>query len=64
MRASAVENYLKLSLEKLGLDYVNMYLIHKPFGFVKDKYKHIPAMNEDGTVVLDLETNHVEIWKV
>ena len=64
MRGSAVEGYLKLSLEKLGLEYVDMYLIHKPFGFVKDKYKHEPALNADGTVQLDLETNHVDIWKV
>ncbi|KAL7299979.1 hypothetical protein TKK_0007294 [Trichogramma kaykai] len=63
MRSSAVESYLKLSLEKLGLEYVDMYLIHKPFGFVKDKYKYEPAKNSDGSVVLDLKTNHVAIWK-
>lgn len=64
MRPEAVESYLKLSLEKLGIEYVDMYLIHKPFGFVKDKYKHEAAINPDGTVVLDLETDHVAIWKV
>lgn len=64
MRAEYVENYLKLSLEKLDLEYVNMYLIHKPFAFVKDKYKYEPAMNPDGSVVIDADTDHVAIWKV
>ncbi|OXU26253.1 hypothetical protein TSAR_006992 [Trichomalopsis sarcophagae] len=63
MRAEYVESYLKLSLEKLGLEYVNMYLIHKPFAFVKDKYKYEPALNPDGSVVLDTDTDHVAVWK-
>ncbi|XP_014218197.1 alcohol dehydrogenase [NADP(+)]-like [Copidosoma floridanum] len=63
MRGSLVEAYLKLSLEKLNLEYVDLYLIHKPFAFVKDKYKHQPALNEDGSVVLDLDTDHLDIWK-
>ena len=64
MNRQGVESYLKLSLENLGLDYVDMYLIHKPFGFIKDKYKHAAAKNEDGSVVLDFSTDHIEIWKV
>jgi alcohol dehydrogenase (NADP+) len=64
MKASEVESYLKLSLERLNLQYVDMYLIHKPFGFVKDKYKYEAAKYNNGSVILDLETDHNLIWKV
>lgn len=63
-RASDVETYLKLSLERLGLDYVDMFLIHAPVGFVKDEEDHKSAIDDDGHVVLDMDTDHVETWKV
>ncbi|XP_011501251.1 PREDICTED: alcohol dehydrogenase [NADP(+)]-like [Ceratosolen solmsi marchali] len=63
MQPSMIKSYLKLSLEKLNLQYVNMYLIHKPFAFVKDKYKYEAAKYENGSVMLDLEANHLLIWK-
>ncbi|XP_008207232.1 aldo-keto reductase family 1 member A1 isoform X1 [Nasonia vitripennis] len=62
-RASDVETYLKLSLERLGLDYVDMYLIHAPIAFVKDEEEHKSARDEDGNVVLDMDTDHLETWK-
>ncbi|XP_034942540.1 aldo-keto reductase family 1 member B1-like [Chelonus insularis] len=62
-KSSEVEKYLKMSLESLGLDYIDMYLIHMPFGLVCDKSSYGPLINEDGTYELDLETDPVSIWK-
>ena len=55
---------MKLSLEKLGLEYVDMYLIHAPFGVMHKEGSYEIATNEDGTVVLDYETDHIAVWKV
>lgn len=59
-----MEKYLKLSLEKLGLEYVDMYLIHTPFGVKHKDGSYELAKNEDGTVKLDAPTDYVAIWKV
>ncbi|XP_076283411.1 aldo-keto reductase family 1 member A1 isoform X2 [Lasioglossum baleicum] len=62
-RPSEVEKYIQLSLEKLGLEYLDMYLIHMPFAFKKDKSTYAPATQEDGSYVLDLDTDPVLVWK-
>ncbi|XP_035719670.1 aldo-keto reductase family 1 member A1-like isoform X2 [Vespa mandarinia] len=62
-RPSDVEKFLKLSLERLGLDYLDMYLIHMPFAFVLDKNAYAPAALEDGSYILDLDTDPVSVWK-
>ncbi|XP_046818737.1 aldo-keto reductase family 1 member A1-like isoform X2 [Vespa crabro] len=62
-RPSDVEKFLKLSLERLGLDYLDMYLIHMPFAFVLDKNAYAPAALDDGTYILDLDTDPVSVWK-
>ncbi|KAK0164556.1 hypothetical protein PV328_003171 [Microctonus aethiopoides] len=61
-RPEDVEKYIKLSLEKLQLDYVDMYLIHSPFGFVQDEKGCAPLV-ENGIYKLDHDTNHVAVWK-
>ena len=58
-----MEKYLSKSLSKLQLEYVDLYLIHLPFGFVPDSSGENPAKHEDGSYVLD-ETDHVAVWKV
>lgn len=60
MRPESVEKYIKLSLEALQLSYVDVYLIHAPFGFVDDGLEKLPL---DRKVVLDTSTDHVAIWK-
>ncbi|XP_050510197.1 1,5-anhydro-D-fructose reductase-like isoform X3 [Diabrotica virgifera virgifera] len=47
-----VEKYLTESLKKLGLDYVDLYLIHFPVGIAET----------EGSIVYEKE-DHVEIWK-
>ena len=64
-RAADVPQYLNVSLEKLGLKYVDMYLIHTPMGFMKNPNDpYMPAKNEDGSIALDYDTDHISIWKV
>lgn len=53
-----------MSLQNLGLDYIDMFLIHMPFAFVCDKTGLAPVINEDGSYELDLDTDPVSVWKV
>ncbi|XP_022920703.1 aldo-keto reductase family 1 member A1-like isoform X2 [Onthophagus taurus] len=61
-RSKDVEQFLKLSLNRLKLDYVDLYLIHMPFAFQMNESTMTPLQNPDGTFVLDLETDNVATW--
>lgn len=60
-RASNVEAQLKKSLEKLKLDYLDLYLVHTPFSFVEGDDLH--PRNEDGSFKIDNTTDHIAVWK-
>lgn len=48
-------------MEALQLTYVDVYLIHAPFGFQDDGSNKIPF--KDGRALIDPTTDHVAIWK-
>ncbi|KAH0951428.1 hypothetical protein HN011_008955 [Eciton burchellii] len=62
-RPSDVEKFIKLSLKKLELDYLDMYLIHMPFAFKMNKETNTAATHEDGSYILDFDTDPVLVWK-
>ncbi|KAG5899518.1 hypothetical protein JTB14_008207 [Gonioctena quinquepunctata] len=62
-RPKDVEKYLKLSLSKLNLSYVDLYLIHMPFSFHCDEAAFAPLVKEDGTFSLDVNNDIIGTWK-
>ncbi|XP_023940010.2 aldo-keto reductase family 1 member A1 [Bicyclus anynana] len=61
-KAELVEQYFEASLRDLALDYIDLYLIHVPFGF-----EHVPGdlhpTNPDGSMKVDYSTDLVAVWK-
>ncbi|KAG6460474.1 hypothetical protein O3G_MSEX012002 [Manduca sexta] len=62
-RASDVKTFLDLQLSRLQMDYVDLYLIHVPFGFHCDPETLTPRIKHNGDYDLDMETNHITTWK-
>lgn len=62
-RAKDVERFLKMSLERLQLDYIDLYLIHMPFSFMCNEDTLTPVIKPDGTFELDNNDN-IATWKV
>lgn len=53
---------MKKSLNDLQLDYVDIYLVHAPFGLQEENETF--KKKENGAFALDLSTNIIEVWKV
>merc|ERR1712071_722061 len=62
-KAEKVEQFIKLSLQKLKLDYVDLYLIHFPVGLIGKDEEDLYPVDENGQAVMDSATDHVAIWK-
>lgn len=63
MRPEGVRKYIRRSLDLLQVDYVDLYLVHTPFGF-KDVEGNLHPVTPEGNIDLDLTTDHLAIWKV
>ena len=60
-RASCVEKYLRMSLADLQLEYVDLYLVHVPFGLPETDGDFKRLENGDLEIA---DTDHIETWKV
>lgn len=58
-----VERFLKMSLEKLGMEYVDLYLIHLPVGLKYISDTDLFPMTPEGQALVDYGTDHIAIWK-
>lgn len=62
-RSSDVPRFLSRSLEKLKLDYVDLYLIHHPFGLKCLSEDNTLAKDENDVIHYDNNTDIESIWK-
>lgn len=60
----AAKKGLAASLEKLGMDYIDLYLLHQPYGDVAGAWKALEEAKEDG-VLKSIGVNNMtpKIWK-
>lgn len=64
-RPGAAERWLKRSLEKLRLDYVDLYLVHMPYTFKPvGGPDDVTFVGPDGKIGFEDDTDHITIWKV
>ncbi|XP_018352761.1 PREDICTED: 1,5-anhydro-D-fructose reductase-like [Trachymyrmex septentrionalis] len=59
-RPGDIKKYLERSLSNLHLSYVDLYLVHTPFGYQAGEELH--PFNEKGEIIIDADTDHLEIW--
>ncbi|KAK4506890.1 hypothetical protein PRZ48_000623 [Zasmidium cellare] len=60
---SKVEEGIDESLKRLGLDYVDLYLIHWPVHMNPNGNHPLFPKHEDGSRDIDHKWNHVDTWK-
>lgn len=59
-----VKDFLNKSLDDLKLDYVDLYLIHFPMGFITDDPSDLYPTDSDGQLKIDESTYPLSVWKV
>ena len=58
------ERFIEGSLNKLKVDYIDLYLIHNPMAFMKADDKDAIKVDDKGTWLPDLSVDFKETWKV
>lgn len=60
-RTEDIEKWIKRSLCNLQLSYLDLYLVHAPFGF-EDDGKDLHPHDETGQIRMDVKTDHLKVW--
>ncbi|ODM92204.1 Prostaglandin F synthase 1 [Orchesella cincta] len=63
MTVDKVEFFMKLSLKKLQLNYVDLYLCHMPIGLKFVNENNFVPTDENGKVLWDTSTDIIAVWK-
>lgn len=64
MQADLVDHFINLSLQKLQTNFIDLYLVHWPFGLnYKGDENVAPTINEKGDLDIDMSTDIVQVWK-
>lgn len=63
MHPEQVQRFLKMSLKSLGLDYVDLYLVHLPMGTKYTSDTEMVLRTPDGELLVDYGTDIIAIWK-
>jgi len=63
LTAEKVRHFVGTSLNNLKLDYVDLYLIHFPVGFISKQDKDAFPVDEQGRPCLDLTTDLIAVWE-
>lgn len=63
MQPDKVRHFCQLSLRKLGLSYLDLYLIQLPVGIKYTNDEELFTSSPDGTVATDCGTDLGEVWK-
>jgi aldehyde reductase len=61
--ASRVNRFLKASLKRLQLDYVDLYLVHWPQGVKYVDDETLSPMDDNGRMLIDPTTDIEAVWK-
>ncbi|XP_026279389.1 aldo-keto reductase family 1 member A1-B isoform X3 [Frankliniella occidentalis] len=60
-RSGGPAKWLKSSLEKLRMDYVDMYLVHMPY--TTKAFENDSPIGPDGKMSAEEDTDHITVWK-
>ncbi|KAG5635650.1 hypothetical protein H0H81_010520 [Sphagnurus paluster] len=62
-QAAEAEKELDETLRQLGIDYLDLYLVHWPIAFPPGNGLNPPHATKEGETAIDTETSLVETWK-
>ncbi|CAL8100340.1 unnamed protein product [Orchesella dallaii] len=63
MKADRVDHFINLSLKNLQTEYIDLYLVHWPFGMNYRGDENVAPKKDDGDLDLDLTTDLLAVWK-